>query len=158
MKHPNELLLPAIRGHIGNWIYYATFLRMEQIVDVHITYGIYSSNVLKEMIQKEVSKRAISFTDYLLNQAQPFFNSLVIGVQGGSPDWYELEIDTNPYFDEDVLPQDLNGILGILRLDGTQILFAIDGQHRVQGIKQALKTNDELKNGRSERHFRCTPE
>ena len=56
-----------------------------------------------------------------------------------------MELETNPYFDEDVLPQDLDGVLGILRLDGTQTLFAIDGQHRVQGIKQALKTNDELK-------------
>ena len=35
-------------------------------------------------------------------------------------------------------------VLGFLRLDGTETLFAIDGQHRVQGIKQALKESDEL--------------
>ena len=37
---------------------------------------------------------------------------------------------------------------GVLRLDGTQTLFAIDGQHRVEGIKQALEDNSEL--GREE--------
>ena len=34
--------------------------------------------------------------------------------------------------------------LEFLRLDGTQTFFAIDGQHRVEGIKQALKKNSEL--------------
>ena len=48
-------------------------------------------------------------------------------------------------FNAESLPLDLEGTLGILRLDGTQTFFAIDGQHRVQGIKKALEKNDELK-------------
>ena len=44
---------------------------------------------------------------------------------------------------------ELGGVLGILRLDGTQTFFAIDGQHRVEGIKQALKKDNELKPRRS---------
>ena len=84
-------------------------------------------------------------SDYLLKQPQRFFNSLIVGVYGGSPNWYELEIGTNPRFDVPVLPKELDGVLGVLRLDGTQTLFAIDGRHRVQGIKQALEANDELR-------------
>ena len=52
------------------------------------------------------------------------------------------------FLDADTLPRELDGVLGILRLDGTQTLFAIDGQHRVEGIRQALKENKEL--GREE--------
>ena len=68
-----------------------------------------------------------------------------LGFYGGSPDWYELDIRTNHLFDAEALPRELDGVLGFLRLDGTETLFAIDGQHRVEGIKQALQENAELK-------------
>lgn len=146
MKNPNELVIPALRARMGDWIYYVTFLRMDQIADqIHIAEKIHSSNVLKDMIQRQITNRAGQISDYLLRQQQRFFNSLIVGVYGGSPDWYELKIGTNPLFNIPVLAPELEGVLGILRLDGTQTFFAIDGQHRVEGIKQALKKNKELK-------------
>lgn len=145
MKDPNELMLPAIRAHMGDWNYYMTFLRMEEIAaQIHTIQEIHSSAVLNEMIQQEISKRASQISEYLLNQPQRFFNSLIVGVYGGAPDWYELKVGTNPIFDADIIPRELDGILGFLRFDGTETLFAIDGQHRVQGIKQALEKNAEL--------------
>ena len=145
MKNPNELITPALRAHIGDWIYYITFLRMDQIADkIQIAQEIHSSNVLKDMIQRQITNRAGQISDYLLKQPQRFFNSLIIGVYGGSPDWYELRIGPNRHPDVPELPLELDGVLGILRLDGTQTFFAIDGQHRVEGVKQALKKNSEL--------------
>ena len=146
MKNQDELIIPALRAHMGDWIYYVTFLRMEQIAEqIHIAEEIHSSKTLKDMIQRQITDRAQQISKYLLKQPQRFFNSLIIGVYGGSPDWYELAIGTNPLFNADALPRELEGVLGILRLDGTQILFAIDGQHRVKGIEQALRKSDELK-------------
>lgn len=146
MKNSNELITPALRAQMGDWIYYVTFLRMDQIADqIHIAQEIHSSNVLKDMIQRQITNRAGQISDYLLKQPQRFFNSLIVGVYGGSPDWYELKIGTNRRFDAPAFPSELEGVLGILRLDGTQTFFAIDGQHRVEGIKQAVKKNDNLK-------------
>ena len=146
MKKTNELIIPALRAHMGDWIYYVTFLRMDQIADqIHIAQEIHTSSVLKDMIQRQITNRAGQISDYLLKQPQRFFNALIVGVYGGSPNWYELAIAPNPRFDAPILPQELDGVLGILRLDGTQTFFAIDGQHRVEGIKQALKKNEELK-------------
>ena len=146
MKNGNELIIPALRAHMGDWIYYGTFLRMDQIAaQIRLVRDIHPSKVLKDMIQREITNRAGHISEYLLNQPQRFFNSLTVGVYGGSPNWYELEIGTNRLFDADTLPEELDGALGILRLDGTQTLFAIDGQHRVQGIKKALQENAELK-------------
>lgn len=145
MKNSNELIIPALQARMGDWIYYVSFLRMDQIADqIHIAQEIHSSNVLKDMIQRQITNRAGQISDYLLKQPQRFFNSLIIGVYGGSPDWYELKIGTNQRLDIPGLPPDLEGVLGILHLDGTQTFFAIDGQHRVEGIKQALKENREL--------------
>ena len=141
----NELI-PALRACMGDWVYYVTFLRMEQIADrVSIAEEIHSSNVLKNMIQAQIANRSKQISGYLLSQPQRFFNALIVGVYGGSPKWYELSIDTNLHFNAKSLPRDLEGTLGILRLDGTQTFFAIDGQHRVQGIKKALEKNDELR-------------
>ena len=146
MKNRHVLFIPALRAHMGDWVYYVTFLRMEQIADqILIAQEIHSSKALKDMIQRQITDRASQISEYLLKQPQRFFNSLIVGVYGGSPDWYELKIGTNPLLDANFLPPESEGVLGILRLDGTHQLFAIDGQHRVEGIRQGLKKNDELK-------------
>ena len=146
MKKTNELIIPALKARMGDWIYYVTFLRMDQIADqIQIAQKIHSSKVLKDMIQRQITNRAGQISDYLLKQPQRFFNSLIVGVYGGSPDWYELKVGPNRHPDVPELPPELDGVLGILRLDGTQTFFAIDGQHRVEGIKQALKKDNELK-------------
>src|SRR5207253_1326319 len=41
-------------------------------------------------------------------------------------------------------PDYLEGALGILTLEGTEKLFAIDGQHRVAGVEKAVEENAEL--------------
>ena len=113
MKETNELIIPALRAHMGDWIYYVTFLQMEQIADqIHIAQEIHSSNVLKDMIQRQITNRAGQISEYLLKQPQRFFNALIVGVYGGSPDWYELAIGTNPLFDVDTFPHKLDGVLG----------------------------------------------
>ena len=145
MKDPNELMLPAIRAHMGDWNYYMTFLRMEEIAaQVHTVQEIHSSAVLNEMIQQEISKRAAQISEYLLNQPERFFNSLVVGVHGGAPNWYKLDIAPDVYFDDEAVSREMEGCQGFIHLDGTQTLFAIDGRHRVEAIKQALQKSAEL--------------
>lgn len=67
------------------------------------------------------------------------FNSLVIAVYGGSPDWYEIAIKANQLVDPEDLGEDLPGTLGVLRLGGGEQLFAIDGQHRLVGMRLAIE-------------------
>lgn len=145
MKNGNEFI-PALRAHMGDWVYYVTFLRMDQIADrINIAEEIHASKVLQKMIQCQITNRSVQISEYLLSQPQRFFNALIVGVYGGAPEWYELAIGKNPQFDADAIPEELDGVLGFLRLNGTETLFAIDGQHRVQGMKQALEKNEELK-------------
>ena len=146
MRNNNELILPALRAHMGDWVYYVTFLQMGEIAKrIELAEDIHPSSTLKEMIQRQITDRANPIAEYILNQSQRFFNSLIVGVYGGSPNWCELAIETNRLFDAETLPLYLEGALGILQLDGKETLFAIDGQHRVEGIKKALKENEDLK-------------
>jgi DNA sulfur modification protein DndB len=94
-------------------------------------------------LQRRVTSRSKEIATYLLSQQQRFFNALVVGVYGGQPNWYELSVRTEGSH-LGSLPEYTEGVLGILRLDGSEQTWAIDGQHRVAGIRQALQENPEI--------------
>jgi len=141
------LLLPGLRAHMGDWVYYITFMRMEDIAArVNFAEEIHKSQALKELLQRKVTNRRKQIGGYLLSQHQRFFNALVVAAYDGEPRWYELEIGENKAYGLTPLPDYLDGAVGILHLNGKEKLFAIDGQHRVAGIREALQTlGEELK-------------
>ncbi len=140
-----ELVIPALRAYIGDWIYYIATLKMVEIAErVQLAEVLQPSRSLNELIQRQLRSRAQQIRDYLVTQGQRFFNALVIGVYEGTPRWYELAIERSPRLDPEDLPKHLRGTLGMLVLDGGEKLFAIDGQHRVVGIKQAINRNPKL--------------
>ena len=95
---------------------------------------------MNSWIQREVIPRRIGqIADYLIDQEQHFFPTIVVGVYMGKPTWHEVDIEDNAIFGTPALDPRSKYTLGLLELDGTEHLYAIDGQHRVAGIKEALK-------------------
>lgn len=148
----SPLVLSALRARMGDWVYYITFMKMKDISErIERTQRFYSSRALEniilgERLQRDVlAGRAEKIKHYLLSQKQRFFNSLVIGTFGGDPQWNEIRIEQNIEADPD-LGNNFEGILGFLTLSGSEKLFAIDGQHRVEGIKEAVKKHVDLEN------------
>lgn len=141
----SQLFLPALRGHIGDWVYYVALVRLSDVKErIYLANEIHTSATLNEFIQRRVTSRSAGIKAYLLEQPQRFFNSLVVGVYGGSPDFLELSIGENPAVETGDLSDALDGAIGILRLGGDERLFALDGQHRLAGIRQALEIRAEL--------------
>lgn len=133
---------PAIRCSMGNWVYYMTYMSFSDINNwVKRTDEVHTNEQLSDMIQRELKQgRTVSeISDYLLEQEERFFNSIVIGVYDGVPKWYPIEISTKLTLDAPELDEDTRNSVGILVLDGNEKLFAIDGQHRVAGIKRTLE-------------------
>lgn len=142
-----ELRVPALKAHIGDWIYYAAFLKIRDIAQrVFLAEEIHTHQGLRDMIQRAIdeSRHAEAIKQYLLNKPQRFFNALVIGVYGGAPNFLELELHQGPRFDPTGLPDYFEGAFGILQFSGDEKLFAIDGQHRVVGIKKAVAQSQAL--------------
>ncbi|MGB9751716.1 MAG: hypothetical protein C0183_12370 [Roseiflexus castenholzii] len=138
----DKIALPALRLRMGDWMYYVTFMSMRDIAErISVAEEIHVSKSLNELIQRQLTNRSKQIKDYLLSQPQRFFNALVIGVYGGSPDWYELDISNEKHRDLEQIPE---GVLGVLVLDGSEKLFAIDGQHRVVGIREAVKESRKI--------------
>ena len=146
MAHRKSLYLPALRAQMGDRIYYISFMSMKDVTErVSVTDVIHESEQLNDLIQQQLSARAPEFKDYLLEQNQRFFGAFVIGVYGGHPNCIELEVESRPHIelDNDTIEQ-LNGSIGILILNGNEKLFALDGRHRVAGIRQALDSAEEI--------------
>ena len=137
-KKKDSLALPGLRAHMGSWVYYITFMKMGDIAErIDLASDIHTSEALNELLQRNVSNRAIEIGQYLLDRDQRFFNALVVGTYGGSPQWNEVTIrGSRPHIG--AVPEFESGTLGILELSGGEQFFAIDGQHRVGGIKDAV--------------------
>jgi DNA sulfur modification protein DndB len=131
---------PALRCSMGDWFYYVTYLKFSDVAQwIKKTDEIHKSEKLRDMIQREISKRVGPIVEYLLEQEERFFNAIVVGVYGGAPQWYPIEVEDSPVVGSPGLDEEVRQSIGLLVLEGSEKLFAIDGQHRVEAIKKALK-------------------
>ena len=139
------LLLPALRAKMGDWTYYIASMTFADLAKrVTTASALHHSERLEELIQRSVSSpRAGEIAEYLRSQPQRLFGTLVIAVYGGEPEWLEIEIGegVRPWQDVD---ERLDGAIGLLRLSGSERLFALDGQHRLVGTIQALEDHPSL--------------
>lgn len=133
--------IPALRSQIGCWTYYVTTLTFEQVSTFvsRIDDQLHKSESLKDSIQRSITNNYISIRDYILNQPELFFNSLVLAVYDDYPSWREIEFtyDGNESYQ-----------MGLLEFPSNHKVFPVDGQHRVEGIKAALLENAELNDER----------
>ena len=142
-----KLYLSSLRGIIGDWVYYPTLMKLKDIAErVDIAKEIYQSETLSEMVQREIKvNRGPEIREYLLKQGQRFFNSLIVAVYEGDPSWHPItRIKSNSQLDTEDIPEDAVAGIGILSLNGKEKLFTLDGQHRLIGIKEAVKQKPQL--------------
>lgn len=130
--------IPAIRGKIGNTVYYSanfSFQQISELVDRKVGDEIYTSKTLKDRLQRSLTDNTGKIKQYILERDDRFFNALVLAVYDGEPQWTEIRFE----LDEHEFPN-----VGILHLNGKEKIFPVDGQHRVEGIKEAIKKNPAL--------------
>ena len=131
-----ELKLPALKGVIGDWVYYVTLLPFREVRNrIHRNDEIHETKELQDWLQRQLTDRSKDIAEYLITQKQRFFNGVVIGVYGGEPQWYPVSLQPSEYLDPIVVDEEVEMSMGILKLSGDEKLFALDGQHRVEGIK-----------------------
>lgn len=149
MAESEEIYLPALKGRFGVRFYYVVLMTLAQVAKlIRIGDEIYSDKALSAMIQRELrAHRAKDIAAYLTGRDERFFNSMVVGVYGGAPDWEPFQITHGvSKIDASSLPLETINSFGFLKLTGNEKLFPLDGQHRLAGIREALK-NDKKRKG-----------
>ncbi|HOJ07332.1 MAG TPA: DNA sulfur modification protein DndB [Ignavibacteriaceae bacterium] len=130
--------VPALRVKMGIWNYYISYLSFEQVNQYvkKIDDELHKSETLRELIQRSITNNYVDIKEYLLTQEERFFNALVLAVYDGDPKWVEVELrfKNEEFFN-----------MGFLEFTGGEKIFPVDGQHRVEGIKSAIKDKNTLK-------------
>ena len=141
-KKLREIVLPALRGIMGDWVYYSSLMDLGELSSrVHYAEEIHKNQALSDMIQRHLKRgRSAQIAEYLKVQPERFFNSLVIAIYGGQPNWHALsDVRSKARSDELTnLKKNIIASVGFLTLRGDENLFALDGQHRLAGIKTAV--------------------
>ncbi len=124
---------------MGDWVYYIVTMgfkdvkqRIKRVDEIHEKAG------LKTWLQRELTDTRIeAIKEYLLTQKQRLFNSIVVGIYEGQPEWYPVDVSDQLPGRKVELSERVKSAFGIIELSGQEEMFAIDGQHRVEGIKAA---------------------
>ena len=149
----SHILLPALQGRFGAWTYYAAIMRVSEVEKrVQFARELHPNESLSNRIQRELQdsgpggrNRAVAIANYLRDNDRRFFNSIVVGTYGGEPVWHPFKVVPRSVRDETIdIQRSEEDRVGFLELAGTERLFALDGQHRVAGIRNAVQAAVEI--------------
>ena len=134
-------LYPAIQASMGSWTYYIIRMTMREAAEsVRFAAEVWKDRTLDEAIQRVLDEGRVKkeIVQYLSRQEHRFFSSIVVAALHGNPQWIPLEISDIPSMQLFSGYEPLSNTFGVLRFDGRQKYYALDGQHRLSAIKALI--------------------
>ena len=132
-------LIPVIRGHMGGRDYYIGKMTFQELSSkVQFYEDLQKSPDLDVLLQRQLSRRSEDMKEYLLRQKERFYGAIIVAAWGGGPKYMRVKMEDHPLLDDDFE-------FGLLKFDGRQEYFALDGQHRLKSIKEAIQEEGELR-------------
>lgn len=136
----NKTLIPALKARVGDWNYYICVMKYAQVAkEFSFAYELSANPDLSELLQRGIGERTSDIVEYLKKSEHRFLGSLIVAAYGGDPHYVPVRMD-----EHDELVRGLDSGFGVLTFDGSQQYFALDGQHRLKAIKEAIKQKPEL--------------
>jgi DNA sulfur modification protein DndB len=140
----NKWYVPALRGVLGDWVYYSTLMSGDQVSRYIIpSHEIREAKALEDFLQRTLKPRVNKIALYLRKRDFRFFCSIIVGVFDGLPSWAEFDLSGVAGLSQARNLTELRESVGLLAFSGNEKMFAIDGQHRVEGIKAAFSKDPE---------------
>ncbi len=138
-------IFPAIQGTVGTWRYYSTKMTAAELaLQVKFASEVWESKALDHWIQRALnhSRAKKDISGYLARHEDRFFNSIVVAAIEGNPKFFPVSITDDPRFQ--LIDTDrMNNSFGILRFDGNEKYYALDGQHRLRAIRALIDKETE---------------
>jgi len=130
---------------MGDWQYYVTVMKLGKVAkECQLAEEIHANKDLDDMIQREISNRVNKeMVPYLLKESQRFYGALVVAVYGGEPEFSPVTVSEHELIDDGDGRHSYG--FGLLRFDGSQVYYALDGQHRLKSIQEAVIKDPNLR-------------
>jgi len=136
----NKVLIPAFLAHVGDWEYYICIMKYAQVArTINFAHELRGNQDINTVIQRGLSDRTEQIKKYLLTSEHRFLGALIVAAYGGHPNYIPVSME-----DPDGMLAGLDSQFGVLTFDGSEQYFALDGQHRLKAIKDAVKESPEL--------------
>lgn len=137
---PNKTLIPAFKAEVGDWQYFLCLMKYAEVArSIQFAYELGGNQDLATMIQRGITERTSEIREYLLHNEHHFLGSLVVAAVGGHPEYIAVEM-----VDAEGLLAGVDREFGVLTFDGSHQFFALDGQHRLRAIKDAIVKDPDL--------------
>ena len=143
-------IYPALRSRMGTWDYYVVKMSASQLSqNVKYASEVHDDRTLDKAIQRVLDESRVKkdIVEYLKRQPNRFFSSIVVAALEGNPTFYPVKVTDDPRFEIFSDEQKLNEAFGVLKFDGNQKYYALDGQHRLSAIKTLLDRTDDASDG-----------
>lgn len=136
-----KTLIPALKAHVGDWPYYICSMKYGAVArEVNFAFELNEGNrELSTLLQRGLGERTDEIVTYLTSTPGRFLGAIIVAAWGGNPLYHPVTMA-----DPDGLLVNLDSDFGVLEFNGSQQYFALDGQHRLKAIKDALKKNPDL--------------
>ncbi len=135
-----KTLIPAFEAKVGDWEYFICIMKYAEVANnVHFAHEIKANEDYSTIVQRGLSDRAAAIKEYLLKSEHRFLGAIIVAVYGGNPNYIPVSME-----DPDGMLSGLDRQFGVLTFDGSQSYFALDGQHRLKAIKDAVRQKPEL--------------
>lgn len=139
---PSKTFSPAFKAHVGEWDYYLCLMSYGQVArEISFLHELQGNAELGRMLQRGIGARTEEIKKYLLTNPHRFLGAIVVAAWGGQPEYIPLEMADSG---EDNVLAGVDREFGVLSFNGEQQYFALDGQHRLKAIKDAIKQKPEL--------------
>ncbi len=131
---------PSLRGVLGKWTFYPALMTADQIAK-HVlpAKAIRETKALDDQLQRDLKPRVSKIVRYLKTRDTRFFNAILLGVFDSAPNWIGFDLaPVAAKLDIGDLSE-AKASLGLLTFTGAEKIFAIDGQHRIEAIREASR-------------------
>lgn len=138
--------IPAIRGSIGTTEYFLATMKAAEVVStlkIPKEMPDWDNETLEERFQREINYKRVKehIAPYLATDPDRFFGALIVDILNAEGVKFEALTDSGVK-----VPQYFSSLaksVGVLYLEGSELLVPLDGQHRLAALRFAMFGKDE---------------
>ncbi len=134
---------PAMKFGLGSWEAYQVNIETSNLISfIKLSDDVFGDTTIDNAMQRkpDLKRAKVGIGNYINRNEHRFFNSLVIATVGGEPHFDPITIDKDDPYHNDIA----EGTFGVLKFSGKQKYYALDGQHRLVGIKEVLDPDSKM--------------